>query len=425
LEDVIVKEVAECYNARMDEYERINRERMKELLSRSCKKKGDRPLFGLELEQFLTDRDTGESVGYYGPEGVESILDELRPFFDETAYSEGHLIGLSREDLAITIEPAAQFEISVSPRHEISEIDAVYEKFMAEFSPILERRNLQLQAYGYQPKNRIDDLPMIPKKRYELMYRYFESLHGLGPNMMKGTASVHFSIDYFCEENFREKYGVAYTLVPVFSFLTENSPVFEEKPYSGHLLRLKIWEATDPLRVDVLPYIRDGGMDYDHYIEFLSHAPVIVEETEEGEAYSEETMGSLMSKKIYDDAGLEHFLSIVFPMVRVKGFLEIRVADSMPYPAVHAYMLLIKGFFADLDRACRFTAHLLESNPDWYETADKKIMADGAEASFAEGNLKKIIGDVTDLALENLEGQDRADLAAYESNLKKEGKLLV
>jgi hypothetical protein len=32
---------------------------------------------------------------------------------------------------------------------------------------------------------------------------------------------------------------------------------------------------------------------------------------------------------------------------------------------------------------------------------------------------------VTDLALENLEGQDRADLAACESNLKKEGKLLV
>lgn len=414
-----------CYNAAMKDHYAENSGRMRKRFAKSCKKKGAKPLFGLELEQFLVDSVSYESIAYEGADGVEGILNELRPCYTVPTYSEGRLIGLSREDLAITIEPAAQFEVSISPQTEIGAIDRIYRRFEDEIRPILSRRHLSLVACGYQPKSRIDDLPLIPKKRYEFMYRYFRKLNGLGPNMMKGTASVHFSIDYFCEENFSEKYGVVYALAPVLSFLTENTHVYEGKPYSGHLLRMKIWEETDPLRVDVQSCINEGGMNFDRYIGFVAKAPVIVEESGEGEVYSEKTIGELMSERTYDDAGLDHLLSMVFPLIRVKSFLEIRVADSMPYEAVRAYMLLIKGLFTVTDDACSYVKRLLEGNPDWYASAYEKISRDGAEASFSGKTLRSIVQDITELALSHLKGEEKEYLASYEPNLKREGRLLV
>ena len=40
-----------------------------------------------------------------------------------------------------------------------------------------------------------------------------------------------------------------------------------------------------------------------------------------------------------------HAMSMVFPDVRLKSYVEIRPADSMPIPYVLAYAALIKGLF--------------------------------------------------------------------------------
>lgn len=417
----IVKKRCGCYNADMNNYENINRQRMKQRFFESCKDDCDKSLYGLEIEQFLVHADTGKSVGYYGKEGVEEILKELEPYSDSQTWSEGHLIGLAQKDLAVTIEPAAQFEISVSPQYELSEIDRIYRQFMQKLEPILKKRRLFLVPCGYQPVSRIDDLKLIPKQRYEFMYRYFSELKGLGPNMMKGTASVHLSIDYCSEGNFRKKYGIAYALAPVLSFMTENTKVFEGRPYDRHLLRLKIWNETDPARVDVSPYMKDGGMDFDRYIDFVCHAPVIVEETEDGERYSKETIGSLLAKREYDDAGLDHLESMVFPLIRLKGFLEIRAADAMPWPEVMAYMCFIKGLLTEPGAADSYVGKLLEANPDWYDTAFSKIEKAGAEAEFAGRTLREIEDRLMQIALHQLEGADRDYLASFEEKIREKG----
>ena len=44
-------------------------------------------------------------------------------------------------------------------------------------------------------------------------------------------------------------------------------------------------------------------------------------------------------------AEIEHALSMVFPDVRLKTYLEIRPADAMPVPYVVAYATLVKGIF--------------------------------------------------------------------------------
>ena len=44
-------------------------------------------------------------------------------------------------------------------------------------------------------------------------------------------------------------------------------------------------------------------------------------------------------------ADVEHALSMVFPDVRLKSYVEIRPADSMPVPYAIAYAALVKGLF--------------------------------------------------------------------------------
>ena len=42
-------------------------------------------------------------------------------------------------------------------------------------------------------------------------------------------------------------------------------------------------------------------------------------------------------------------MSMVFPMIRAKQFLELRYADSMPIDRVLSYVLVLKGLFTDID----------------------------------------------------------------------------
>ncbi len=45
------------------------------------------------------------------------------------------------------------------------------------------------------------------------------------------------------------------------------------------------------------------------------------------------------------DAEVLHAMSMVFPDVRLKSYVEIRPADSMPVPYALGYAALIKGLF--------------------------------------------------------------------------------
>ena len=403
-----------------------NRKRLLERFYQASKRPGDEPLFGMEIEQFLVRDATGETLPYYGDDGVEGILHELRPLFKDVTYSEGHLIGLARDDLAITIEPAAQLEFSIAPTADISRIMQIWEGMMEELRPILARRGVSLIARGYQPKTKIDDLPLIPKKRYEYMYGHFSSLNGLGPNMMKGTASIHLSVDYYSEEHMSRIYRAMYRLLPILAYLTDNLPVFEGQPNDEPLMRMKIWQKTDPPRVDVSPYLADdGGMTFERYLDFAEHAPVIVKKTESGEVYSTETIGELMEEKVYDDEGLSHLMSMLFPYIRLKSFLEIRVADAMPYREVRAYLLLMQGLLSNLDRTERHLTRWLGDTRFDLEEAVNEIRTNGFDAVLYGESLPDLITEYVDLAASQLDPLDAAYLLAYRPGLSQNGRFVL
>lgn len=330
----------------MNFYE-INRDNIIQYLKKGCKPIGTSLRFGVELEHFIVKKDTKEAVSYYGDNGVEAILQRLLPLYEEHSYSEEHLISLGRKDIAISLEPAAQLEVSISPQADSDKILEIYQQFLAEITPVLEAYDYEMLTTGYQPASKVEDLELIPKKRYQFMDRYFEKIGPYGRQMMRGTAATQVSIDYYSEEDFMLKYEIVYRLKDVLSEMFENTPVYEGADCDKKALRRMIWEKTDRQRVDVEPFMKNGTLSFADYADFVMQTPVIVGRKDNIDYYEERTIGELCRERELTEDEMVHCLSMVFPMIRAKQFLEIRYTDSMPMGQVLVYVRMLKRLFED------------------------------------------------------------------------------
>lgn len=298
-------------------------------------------LLGIELERFIVDPATRKAISYYGERGVEQVVLKLQGAeradgheITEVFMSEGHCLGYNTKDYSVTLEPAAQLEISVRPVADVFEYEQIYRGFQARIDPILTEFGYEILAYGYQPASKVDDLALIPKKRYRLMDEAFQQIGHAGRCMMRGTASTQVSVDYYSEEDFKRKYRIAYALRLALADLCDNIPVFEGEPNTIPHRRLEIWKSVDPSRDDVAKYLREDTMDFASYAQFVLDAPKIV--------------------PAGDADPVAHELSMVFPDVRAKKYIEIRPCDSMPLTGVMAYGITIRTLFSDIDGAQAF-----------------------------------------------------------------------
>lgn len=300
---------------------------------------------GVEIEHFVIGNSTGRCAAYKG--GVEVVMERLAPYFDEKIYSEGYLIGLSCDSYSITLEPGAQIEISIKPSGSIGEIEKIYTIFRALIDSILDELGFSLAAYGYMPSGKACGQALIPKKRYEFMDAYFKRSGTCGLNMMRGTASVQVSVDFADEENCRKRFALANILSPVFALICDNSPIFDGKPYIGNALRAYIWNNVDGDRCSVMPYALCGDFSFRKYAEYIYNSPAILVTDGNGVRFTDgEKICEIYSDTTITEAEAEHLLSMFFPDVRLKQYIEIRPADSMPIEYALSYAALIKGIFA-------------------------------------------------------------------------------
>ena len=328
----------------MSYYEK-NKADMIAYLQKGCKEKGTALRFGVELEHFIVKKESKEAVSFYGEKGIEALLRELMPFYDRQDYSNGHLIALGREEIDISLEPAAQLEVSISPQEDIARIGLIYERFLLEIQPILDMYSYEIVTTGYQPASKVETLSLIPKERYRLMDRYFEKIGPFGRRMMRGTAATQVSIDYFSEEDFKDKYEIAYRLKDVLSHMFSNTPVYEGQTYEGENLRKHIWENTDKQRFDVEPFMKNATLSFADYVDFIMQTPVIVNKCDKADVYDERTIAEICHERRLTEEEMIHYMSMVFPMIRAKQFLEIRYTDSMPMEHVLEYVHVLKSLF--------------------------------------------------------------------------------
>lgn len=303
-------------------------------------------MVGIEIEHFIVHRETMEAVSYYGTNGVKVILEKLMNFYPGSKpILDEDIVGFYAENFNITLEPAAQFEISINPYEDIEVIEKIYKTFLNNISYILNDFGYKIITLSCHPKSKIKNIKMIPKKRYEFMDRYFKRIGTNGIEMMKGTCSVQASIDYFSEEDFRKKMQVAYFLTPLLKLISNNSNSFQGNSFNSFLKRTEIYNNTDPARCGILPHVFSRDYKFKDYAEYLCNIPLIFYK-KGNEFYETDQPASKIfdGQKLTEDEIL-HVISLVFPDVRLKKYLEIRAADLMPIDYILGYCVLIKGIF--------------------------------------------------------------------------------
>lgn len=156
---------------------------------------------------------------------------------------------------------------------------------------------------------------------------------------------MQLAVDYKNEEDFKKKYFLANALSPFLYSVFDNALIFEGETYIDRNLRQTIWEYTDRDRTGLYDFAFDSDLSYAKYAEKILDTPMIFMPSDDGEAYvGRKTLDELMTEE-NADVMVNHGISIVFPDVRVKTYMEIRMPDNIPYPYNMAAAALIKGIF--------------------------------------------------------------------------------
>lgn len=399
-------------------YTRQNLEILEQHFRDGCKLNCVQKL-GVEIEHIIVHRESQEAVTYYEEYGICWLLERLRSNYPHHYYEDNHLLGLYNLDYSISLEPASQLEVSIVPKESIRVIQKIYENFLKIIDPILEEHDYEMLAVGYQPKSKVDDLPMIPKKRYNYMDKYFKSSGTMGRNMMRGTAATQISIDYCCEQDFIRKYRTAYVIMPALKLLSDNTPYFEGKPYHCYLGRTHIWNHVDPKRCGILSGMFDEDFGFHTYAEYLWNLPLIFLPGREGSAYTgEQKVCDVWKNRLISPDELEHILSMTFLDVRVKHYVEIRGADSMPLEYMMSYLALVKGIFFSEEVSDTLLTRYPVGEQEIRE-AEFSLMRDGFSGTIYGKPAAAFVKELLELAEDHLDEVESIYLLPFRQLLRR------
>lgn len=331
---------------------------------------------GLEVEHFVTDVQ-GAPVPF---EEVQRIMQSMQQPEDTAIVIDGLYMGYNTPRYGVTLEPACQIEISIAPHSDVMRMMDVYNEYYLKLSVALTSAGLRLYTVAYHPTRRAEELPLIPKRRYEAMDRYFKNTGEHGIQMMRATASTQFSIDYHSERDFVQKYRVACLLTPLFALLSDNAPIYQGRRNHSYSVRTQIWQDVDPDRCGVPPHVMDESFGFASYAETVLSRPQIVEfkggvTKAVGRKTAHELYGGILGRR-----EIEHILSMFFFDVRVKTYIEIRAADCMPQRYIAAYGQLIKTIFGSQAALQNILRHYAGATTGDIANAKVAICKDGYEA---------------------------------------------
>ena len=295
---------------------------------------------------------------------------------------------------------------------------------------MLEPAGEKALAIGYHPSATARSLELIPKRRYQFMNLYLGERDIYGPCMMRGSASTQVSIDYTSTADCLRKLRLAFALVPMLSLMCDNAPVFEGKPREHQLVRTDIWQHVDNDRCGSVPGLFDEGYGFEDYAEWILRTCPIFVTRPSADDPTGPNLRAVYGQSAYEAYGdapmtradIEHVLSMFWPDVRLKNFVEIRPADSLSAPLMAGYAALVKGIFYSqrslqaIEEAFGVAEGVWPLTDDSANQALKSIQEDGAEAVICGKTLvewQELIFEIADGALDEEDAAHLHDLVAF------------
>ena len=323
---------------------------------------------GIEWE-LLPCGPSGELVSYYSGGGISDIFSLLSAAGYPAQLEDGRPIGLDApRGQFVGLEPGGQIEISTPPRESLSELGTDLEMPLREFRGLTMREGWAPEAWGIAPRNHPEDLPDVPKARYTILAEHLRSRGTLGRWMMKLTAATQFSIDVLDERSVPAHIHGALKLLPCLVGWLANSPVSALEIGGQKTQRPSIWLGTDPGRCGLPPFLFGGGDLVGGFLEYALGRETLFFVRDGvwlkggGKTFLEWLRDPGPLGPLTMDDWLLHNSSI-FTDIRFRGYLEIRVADSVPLDLVLGAGALCKGLLSEPGRIADWGGVLPEPDP--------------------------------------------------------------
>ena len=345
---------------------------------------------GIELEWIAVSRD-GDPTN---PVDLASLLPPLP--------------GGSR----VTFEPGGQLELSGPPSVGLGRAIAAMRADTAQVREVLDAAGIDLVGAGIDTRGEV--ARVLHEPRYSAMEEYFDTAWPAGRTMMRNTASIQVNLDVSGLGGVDARWQLVHDLGPVLTACFANSPFDATgRPSGFRSTRAAVWNAIDPGRT---ASARRGNASTARadWARYVLEAPVMmvrVDETcsvavHDPQSFQEWMLaGHELGWPTLDD--LAYHTTTLFPPVRPRGWLELRMIDALPeewWPVAVA----ITDALVDDPRASECAAAAAAPVRDRWTAAARDALHDPALATAAKWCFEAARG-----ALGRLE-TDAATIAAAE-----------
>lgn len=271
---------------------------------------------GVELEWLV--RPTHDRLARTQPSVIGALLNETG-----TAPRHGH----------VTFEPGGALELSSHPANGLAECLQRTSADLSRVRAALDALGIRLLGSGLDPERPPRRVARSP--RYTAMEHFFDRQGRAGRWMMANTASVQINLDAGFERpgalGFRERWLLAHRLGPVLVAAFANSPVKLGVPTGWKSMRQSVWSRLDPGRTAPV----GDGDPRDAWTRYALSAEVMMIRFPDRPwlvptrlSFTDWIRGGGPRPPTMDD--LDYHLSTLFPPVRPRGYLELRMVDAQP-----------------------------------------------------------------------------------------------
>ncbi|MEU7524484.1 glutamate-cysteine ligase family protein [Saccharothrix sp. NPDC042600] len=247
----------------------------------------------------------------------------------------------------LTVEPGGQVEISTPPSTSLTELLGTVADDIDHLTRLLEPHGLVLGHRGADPHRPPRRVLRVP--RYAAMEQAFAPLGPEGLTMMCSTAGLQVCLDFGLKEDLPARWAAVHALGPVLLALFANSPGVGGRRTEWASARMRSLYATDPVRTRPAAVCADPAAAYARRV---LDTPVIVVRRPGPNwfpphkfSFADWIDGALPVQPTTDD--LDYHLTLQFPPVRPRGYLEVRYLDTPPDGQWLPPVVLMAALFSD------------------------------------------------------------------------------
>ncbi|WP_433341823.1 ergothioneine biosynthesis glutamate--cysteine ligase EgtA [Micromonospora sp. CA-111912] len=365
-------------------------------IARICFKTGPPTHTGVELE--WTVHDAADPALPVDRERLLAALGRHSPVtIDDSSPAEP-----LRHGSAVTVEPGGQLEISTPPRPSVAALIEATDADIAQVTGLLRVAGLALGRTGIDPFR--TPRPVVDTPRYRAMRCVFDRGGTAGRTMMYSTAGLQVCLDAGEPDQVAARWAAAHAVGPplLAAFATAGRHAGRRTGWAS--ARMAAWLAIDPARTR--PVWSPARPDADPVAAWTTYAlaaPLLCLRDDAadwtppaGVTFGDWLAGALPRPPTTDD--LDYHLSTLFPVVRPRGYLEIRYLDAQPGPDWRLPLAVLAALFADPGTVAR-AASVAAAVADRWDVAARHGLADPPLACAVAGLLDLALAALPQLDL--------------------------